>query len=1013
MHALLVLLTAPMFSLTAQDHIDAAAFANPPVEYHPDSWWHWPNGNISRDGIRKDLEAMHEAGIKRVTILNVAGSGQYVPRVAFASEEWFKMFRYALEVADSLGMRVGVHNCDGWSTAGGPWITPENSIKQYSWSVARVKGGRKVSVKLPQPRRLNGFYKDFAVVAYKDCSALDSFAGSCPHVTANGSDTGATLFDGNPMSQIKLRQDGTVRISFDKAFCAEKLCFLEYKMFAWADLAKRPQKLSIFASQDGFDFFKVCDVETAGANVMHSVNIPRTIARFFEIRNNTPETVFGEIELLAGGETPSYDPPVRNLLTRMLHAKASDKIADYAPDYDEDAVPVPSSSVIDLTALMAEDGTLEWKAPRGKWKIIRFGYTTNGVVTAPATDEGRGLESDKLDASATDLHYASFAHKLVETAGEYAGNTFQFILVDSWECDMPNWTAAFPEEFARAAGYDIRPWLPVLCGELVDSVEATEKFVRDWHRTIAGLVENNFYRRMACLAHADGIELHSEPIYGFGDSFPPIDALSANQYCDLPMTEFWAVPSEDTRAPEYSTAKAPMAGFPIDAGLVYDKKVIGAEAYTGYAAFSETPQMLKPFGDWAYASGVNQFILHSYVHQPVDSDLHLTLVDIFGGHYNRKNPWFAASRAWMDYHARIQYVLQHGEPVVDVLYYAGDNEFRVFPTRMLEERLPRGYRAGSCNREFLSRIPGRFSSLYIPEGFAVDPETAEILDSLASCGVRIVRDREGEMLPVDVEPDFSAPCSGEDVMFVHRKLDSQDAYFIFNQDTTAVSGEFGFRVSGKQPQIWDAETGLVSAPDGWHEADGHTLVSMTMRPRESLLVVFDDSAAPARHRIPSKMLPLGDVQVHMEFEPQYKGTVAPVETFEIHPLEDFRDTSICYFGGAVTYRITFDAPSSLSGCEELGLSLGEFSAVADVSLNGTSLGNVWHSGQVLRIPGLKPYGNILEVKVFTTMRNRVAGDLELYGELRHISTPSSRDYLPEAGDLMSSGIAGPVEIAVF
>lgn len=1000
-------------AVSAQDRVDAASFANPPAEYHMDIWWHWPNGNISRDGIRKDLETMHSIGIKRATILNVGGSGQFVKRVPFASDEWFGMFRYALEVADSLGMKIGVHNCDGWSTAGGPWISPDKSIKQSSWSTATVKGGRTVTVKLHQPRTLYGFYRDEAVIAYPVKSMPNSFVKAGPFITVDGDICGQMLYDGNPMSQVKRREDGMLKIEFAKPFTAEKLCFMEYKMFAWADLSQRPQHVTVYASQDGDDYYELCDVETKGANVMHSVEIPRTTARFFAVKNHTPETVFSEMELLGAGEKPSCNPPFRNLLTRTLHAKACDKVADYAQDFDTSATAVPSSSVIDLTGMMSEDGTLKWKAPRGRWKIVRFGYTTNGVVTSPASDEGRGLESDKLDASATDFHYASFAHKLVETAGEYAGNTFQFVLVDSWECDMPNWTERFPQEFARIAGYDIRPWIPALCGEIVDSVDATETFVRDYHRTIAELVEHNFYQRMMELAHADGIELHAEPIYGDGDSFPPIDALSANQYCDLPMTEFWATPSGDTRAPAYAVNEMPLYSYPVDAGLIYGKKVTGAEAYTGYAAFSETPEMLKPFGDWAYTSGVNQFILHSYVHQPLDVQPHLTLVDVFGGHYNRNNPWFANSRAWMDYHARIQYVLQHGEPVVDVLYYAGDEELRSFPMEMLGGRLPKGYRAGSCNFDFLPYVPERFNSLYIPEGCRIDSGTAARLDSLAAQGVRIVYDKTGKVLPVDVEPDFTVPQGVDNVLFVHRRLDSQDAYFVFNQDTVAVSGNFGFRVAGNVPQIWDAETGEVSAPIDWHEEEGSTMVKLSLRPRESLLVVFDDEEAPVRRRVPSKMLPLGDVDVHMEFEPLYNEKIAPVETYEIHPLEDFRDTSICYFGGTVTYRIVFDAPSSLKGDEELGICLGKFSAVADMTLNGKPVGSAWHSGQVLRISGLKPVGNVLEVRLYTTLRNRMAGDLEMFGEPRHIATPTGHNLLPKPGDLMSSGIAGPVEIAVF
>ena len=116
------LLLCAAISLPAQGRLDRTAFRDPDSHYGLDIWWHWPNGNISREAIRKDLCSMRSNGIKRATILNADGSGQYVPRVNFASSEWLRMFRYALDVADSLGMTIGVHNCDGWSESGGPWM---------------------------------------------------------------------------------------------------------------------------------------------------------------------------------------------------------------------------------------------------------------------------------------------------------------------------------------------------------------------------------------------------------------------------------------------------------------------------------------------------------------------------------------------------------------------------------------------------------------------------------------------------------------------------------------------------------------------------------------------------------------------------------------------------------------------------------------------------------------------------------------------------------------------------
>ncbi len=80
---------------------------------------------------------MKEQGIVQATILNVGLFGDRdfgVKKVIFNTPEWFEMFQWALKEANRLGISIGVHNCDGWSTSGGPWITPEMSMKQYVWT---------------------------------------------------------------------------------------------------------------------------------------------------------------------------------------------------------------------------------------------------------------------------------------------------------------------------------------------------------------------------------------------------------------------------------------------------------------------------------------------------------------------------------------------------------------------------------------------------------------------------------------------------------------------------------------------------------------------------------------------------------------------------------------------------------------------------------------------------------------------------------------------------------------
>jgi len=111
---------------------DAVSFKDPDSTSAIHTWWHWMDNAITREGITADLEAMKEQDISTATILNVSLFGERdlgIEPVFFNSPEWHEMFRWALEEASRLGMTIGVHNCDGWSTSGGPWITPEHSIR--------------------------------------------------------------------------------------------------------------------------------------------------------------------------------------------------------------------------------------------------------------------------------------------------------------------------------------------------------------------------------------------------------------------------------------------------------------------------------------------------------------------------------------------------------------------------------------------------------------------------------------------------------------------------------------------------------------------------------------------------------------------------------------------------------------------------------------------------------------------------------------------------------------------
>src|SRR5687767_11541710 len=153
----------------AQSDADALAsgFRNPPDSAKPRTWWHWTGGNVTREGITKDLEWMKRVGIAGFQLADVsAGGGQTVERtIDFGTPEWFDAVRHAAAEADRLGLEMALFSSPGWSETGGPWVTPEQGMKRMVWTETRVDGPSGFDAMLPQAPANLGFYADSVVLA--------------------------------------------------------------------------------------------------------------------------------------------------------------------------------------------------------------------------------------------------------------------------------------------------------------------------------------------------------------------------------------------------------------------------------------------------------------------------------------------------------------------------------------------------------------------------------------------------------------------------------------------------------------------------------------------------------------------------------------------------------------------------------------------------------------------------------------------------------------------------------
>ena len=145
-------------------------FKNPGKEYGVNCWWWWLNGNVTKEAITKDLEAMKSKDFQGAMVFdagghNQRGNGDIPAGPLFGSDAWNELFVYALDEARRLELEIGFNIQSGWNL-GGPGVTPQYAAKQLVFSEARIVGGGAISQPLQQPKSRKGFYEDIVVLAF-------------------------------------------------------------------------------------------------------------------------------------------------------------------------------------------------------------------------------------------------------------------------------------------------------------------------------------------------------------------------------------------------------------------------------------------------------------------------------------------------------------------------------------------------------------------------------------------------------------------------------------------------------------------------------------------------------------------------------------------------------------------------------------------------------------------------------------------------------------------------------
>ncbi len=659
-------------------------FKNPPPSAKPWVFWYWLHGAVSAAGITADLEAMKEVGIGGAYLMPIKDTNSKIPFQPQARQltpEWWALVKFALQEAKRLKLEIGVHVSDGFALAGGPWITPELSMQKLVWTKTIVKPGA-IKIQLQQPEANQNYYKDIGVYAYPVNNKNEIVVNQLkPVITASNNTDASFLAD--VTTKQTFRSDSNCWIQY---FYPQPVTVRQIKIKKQNN-AYQSQRFIIQQSNDGINFTAVDTLQPPRHGwqdwdeaYTHAV---RTFtSKFIRFVWQKEGTEPGSEDLDAAKWKPvlrvqgiyvSDEPVINNYeakngsVWRVATNTTNNEVSN------KDAVPL--KSIINLTKYLQTDGTLKWTAPsNSNWVIVRIGHTSTGAVNSTAGG-GKGLECDKFSTEATTLQFNNWFGKFYsETDAALAKEVIKVFHVDSWECGSQNWSKNFAAEFKKKRGYDLLPYLLVMTGTPVTDATTSEKILHDVRETIAELVNDKFYVTLKNMAHKKGVQFSAESI---APTFVS-DGLLHYKYADIPMGEFWLNSPTHDKPNDMLDA--------ISGAHIYGKNIVQAEAFTTLRSdWSEHPGSLKALGDRAFASGINKFSLHVFMHSPwLDKKPGMTL-DGIGLFYQRDQTWFKQSKAWIEYLTRCQALLQLGKPVVDIGVFTGEEipSRSVLPDRLI------------------------------------------------------------------------------------------------------------------------------------------------------------------------------------------------------------------------------------------------------------------------------------------------------------------------------------------
>ena len=1021
----------------------------------PWTFWYWMYGAVSKAGIHADLKGMKDIGLGGCYLMPIRGKSdkpEFDGDATQLSPKFWEMVDYSFSQADSLGLDMGIHICDGFALAGSPCISSAESMQKVVWSdtIVSVNSSSPINIKLARPEAYMGYYEDIATFALP------------------------VKYDTAKVKPIVVSHSDDVVMNPNGSFSASKACWITYDLGRKVTLRSidiipsgnniQCQRVKVMVSDDGKDYHQASQLQPArqgwqsnGYGFTYAISA--VSARFVKLEWSPDGTEPGSEDLDAAKWKPNFKlKDVKFGLSPVISQWRGKAGFTWlvSPETSKDEVPdkdcIKKSEVIKLKL---DNGYVVGKLPKGTWRILRMGHTSTGQMNATAGG-GKGLEADKFSSSSVNKLLDNWFSLFLSRPHS---SVVKYLHVDSWECGTQNWGSSFAREFRSRRGYNLVDWLPVMAGIPLESAVESERVLHDIRVTQNDLVNDIFFKTVEKYAHHHALKVSHESI---APTFVA-DGLEHYKYSDVPMGEFWLNSPTHDKPSDMLDA--------ISGAHIYGKPIVQAEGFTEVrGVWNETPAMIKPLLDHNFALGMNKLFFHVDTHNPwTDRKPGMTL-DGIGLFFQRDNTWYHEAGALVDYINRCQKLLQSGTPVVDVAVFTGEEmPSRSFTPDRLVDILPglfgkkrveserrrienknqpleespvgvvhasgimnlsdwinplRGYHYDSMNSDALLHAKIVDGCIVMPGGISygvlVMPGKTKMTPSFSGYSKviadRIAQLRQSGVTVINVpytDDTFKSVGIPRDtellkgIAFNHVKAkNGDDIYFLSNQHDSVMTFNAVMRQSDiKGCMLYDAQKDIYFSPATCSIDNGLANVEITLPSYGSVFVIFPHHALATS----LEKLPIYDnvMNVTGDWKLTFDATGISVNTQLPNDWSINENDKIKYYSGSAEYSTHLKC-DILKG-QKATLSLGRVCDIAHVFVNNVDCGVAWTSPYEVDVTkALKTGDNMVKIIVTNTWANALRGNDMGKAPFSGIWTNAS--YRMKSDKLLNAGLIGPVEL---